>query len=202
MTTVIVNGVVMESDSRAKMVRSAALLIASRGANATSFSDVLADSGAPRGSIYHHFPEGKHQLVEDAVRLTGEWVLTRQRACAGTAAADVLSCFVDLWRQVVLASAGASGCAVAGVAIDSGPGEGGPIEVVRSMFRSWVDLLREQLEAKGVPSARATSIAVATVAGMEGALILCRAEGSSAPLDTVAEELLRLLPQGTATAAR
>ena len=192
----------MESDSRAKMVRSAALLIASRGANATSFSDVLADSGAPRGSIYHHFPEGKHQLVEDAVRLTGEWVLTRQRACAGTTAADVLSCFVDLWRQVVLASAGASGCAVAGVAIDSGPGEGGPIEVVRSTFRSWVDLLREQLEATGVPSARAASIAVATVAGMEGALILCRAEGNSAPLDTVAEELPRLLPQGTAAAGR
>jgi TetR/AcrR family transcriptional repressor of lmrAB and yxaGH operons len=195
MTGVIVNGAVMESDSRAKMVRSAALLIASRGVNATSFSDVLADSGAPRGSIYHHFPEGKHQLAQDAVRLTGEWVLMHQRACVGTGAADVLSCFVDLWRQVVLASAGASGCAVAGVAIDSGPGEGGLIEVVRSTFRSWVDLIREQLEAAGVPSVRAASIAVATVAGMEGALILCRAEGSSAPLDMVADELMRLLPQ-------
>lgn len=195
MTIVIVNGAAMESDSRAKMVRSAALLIASRGVNATSFSDVLADSGAPRGSIYHHFPEGKHQLAQDAVRLTGEWVLARQRAGAGATAADVLSCFIDLWRQVVLASAGASGCAVAGVAIDSGPGEGGLIEVVRSTFRSWVDLIREQLEAAGVPSARAASIAVATVAGMEGALILCRAEGSSAPLDTVAEELMRLLPR-------
>lgn len=191
----------MESDSRAKMVRSAALLIASRGVNATSFSDVLADSGAPRGSIYHHFPEGKHQLAQDAVRLTGEWVLGRQRACAGTTAADVLSCFIDLWRQVVLASAGASGCAVAGVAIDSGPGEGALIEVVRATFRSWVDLLREQLEATGVPSTRAAPIAVATVAGMEGALILCRAEGSSAPLDTVAEELMRLLPQTAAAAA-
>ncbi|UVK52105.1 TetR/AcrR family transcriptional regulator [Mesorhizobium sp. AR02] len=200
MTVVIVNGAVMESDSRAKMVRSAALLIASHGVNATSFSDVLADSGAPRGSIYHHFPEGKHQLAQDAVRLTGEWVLARQRACAGTTAADVLSCFVDLWRQVVLASAGASGCAVAGVAIDSGPAEGALIEVVRSTFRSWVDLLRAQLEATGVPSARAASISVATVAGMEGALILCRAEGNSAPLDTVADELMRLLSQSaTAT---
>jgi hypothetical protein len=34
---------------------------------------------------------------------------------------------------------------------------------------------------------------MATVAGMEGALILCRAEGNVKPLDTVAEELLRLL---------
>jgi hypothetical protein len=29
---------------------------------------------------------------------------------------------------------------------------------------------------------------------MEGALILCRAEGNAKPLDTVAEELMRLLP--------
>ena len=192
----------MESDSRAKMVRSAVSLIATRGVNATSFSDVLADSGAPRGSIYHHFPEGKHQLAQDAVRLTGAWVLARQGACAGTTAADVLSCFVDLWRQVVLASAGASGCAVAGVAIDSGPGEGGLIEVVRATFRSWVALLTEQLEAAGVPSARAAPIALATVAGMEGALILCRAEGNSAPLDTVAEELMRLLPEQATHAGR
>jgi len=32
------------------------------------------------------------------------------------------------------------------------------------------------------------------VAGMEGSLILCRAEGNSGPLETVAAELMRLLP--------
>ena len=193
MTTVIVNGVAMESDSRSKMLRSAVSLIASRGVNATSFSDVLADSAAPRGSIYHHFPQGKNQMAQEAVRLTGAWVLARQQAADGTPAADVLSSFIDLWRQVVLASGGASGCAVAGVAIDSGPGDSELMEVVRATFRSWSELLTRQLEAAGVPSARAASIALATVAGMEGALILCRAEQNSAPLDMVAQELLRLL---------
>lgn len=37
-------------------------------------------------------------------------------------------------------------------------------------------------------------IAVATLAGMEGALFLCRAEGHSGPLETVAAELMRSLP--------
>ncbi|HEU0163488.1 MAG TPA: TetR/AcrR family transcriptional regulator, partial [Thermomicrobiales bacterium] len=70
----------MSSDSRQKMIASAASLIASRGVNATSFSDVLADSGAPRGSIYHHFPEGKRQLAEDAIRWTSSRVLAFMRA--------------------------------------------------------------------------------------------------------------------------
>ena len=182
------------TDSRASMVRSAASLIRTRGVNATSFSEVLADSGAPRGSIYYHFPKGKEQLAEDAIRWTSERVLAHQRTCRATTPAGVLDCFIDMWRQVVLASGGAAGCVVAGVAIDTDAADRARMDVVRATFRSWVDLLAEQLVAVGLPTRRASRIALATVAGMEGALILCRAEGSSASLETVAAELKRLLP--------
>ncbi|MDP9282382.1 MAG: TetR/AcrR family transcriptional regulator [Chloroflexota bacterium] len=192
----------MTSDSRERMVRSAASLIRSRGLNATSFSEVLAESGAPRGSIYHHFPQGKEQLAEDAIRWTSERVLAHLRAGAAVRASDVLKRFIAMWRQVVVASGGSAGCVVAGVAIDTEASEAGQIDVVRSTFRSWVKVLAEQLEAVGVPSDRAAPIAVATVAGMEGALILCRAEGNAKPLDTVAEELMRLLPPETSRPGR
>jgi len=98
-----------------------------------------------------------------------------------------------MWRQVVLASGGSAGCVVAGVAIDTVAADRPMIDLVRATFRSWVDLLTEQLEAVGVPRRRATRVAVAVVAGMEGALILCRAEGDSGPLETVAAELKRLV---------
>ena len=68
------------------------------------------------------------------------------------------------------------------------------MQLVRATFRSWAALLAKQLEAVGVPSQRATPIALATLAGMEGALILCRAEGNVKPLEAVAKELMRLLP--------
>src|SRR6266850_3758036 len=187
----------MSSDSRERMVRSAASLIRTRGLNATSFSEVLAESGAPRGSIYHHFPEGKEQLAEDAIRWTSERVLAHLRAGAAATPSDVLKRFIAMWRQVVVASGGTAGCVVAGVAIDTNARKAREIDVVRSTLRSWVALLTEQLEAVGVPAARARPIALATLAGMEGALILCRAEGNAKPLDTVAEELLRLLPPET-----
>src|SRR6266550_8579301 len=121
MSIVIVRGVRrMGKESRASMVRSAASLIRTRGLSATSFSDVLADSGAPRGSIYHHFPKGKEQLAGDAIRWTSERVIGHQRACRATTPAGVLDCFIDMWRQVVQASNGTAGCVVAGVAIDTG----------------------------------------------------------------------------------
>src|SRR5258707_3308668 len=122
-------------DSRASMVRSAASLIRTRGVSATSFSDVLADSGAPRGSIYHHFPSGKEELAGDAIRWTSERVLAHQRACRATTPVGVLDCFIDMWRQVVLASGGAAGCVVAGVAIDTVADDRPLIDLVRATFR-------------------------------------------------------------------
>jgi hypothetical protein len=82
---------------------------------------------------------------------------------------------------------------VAGVAVDTTRGEGTLMDTVRATFQSWVDLLSGQLEAVGIPHERSVSIAIATLAGMEGALILCRAEGGVAPLERVAAELKRLV---------
>jgi TetR/AcrR family transcriptional repressor of lmrAB and yxaGH operons len=198
MLRVIVKGsIAVANDSRERMVASAAALIGSRGVSATSLSDVLTDSGAPRGSIYHHFPEGKKQLAEDAIRWTSARVLAYQAAYEGTTARGVLERFIAMWRGVVLTSAGSAGCVVAGVAVDTYAGEAGLIDVVRETFASWVALLTAQLEATGVGTAKARSVATATLAGMEGALILCRAEGGVEPLDIVAEGLYGLLAAET-----
>ena len=54
------------SDARQKMVQAAKQLIREGGYGATAFSDVLTLSGAPRGSVYFHFPGGKAQLGMEA----------------------------------------------------------------------------------------------------------------------------------------
>jgi TetR/AcrR family transcriptional regulator, lmrAB and yxaGH operons repressor len=185
------------NDSRDRMVRSAAALIGTRGANSTSFSDVLAASGAPRGSIYHHFPCGKAELVEAAVRWTSDEVLAHQLACAAASPHAVLEHFIDLWRQVLSASNGRAGCPIAGAAIDAGGEDQEVLEVARVAFGAWTDLLARQLVAAGLSPEAARATSVTTVAGLEGAMILCRTERSTGPLETVARALQRLLATET-----
>jgi TetR/AcrR family transcriptional repressor of lmrAB and yxaGH operons len=197
MSIVIVKGAeALSKDSRIKMVSSAASLIQRRGVNATSFSEVVADSGAPRGSIYHHFPNGKDQLAGDAIKFTLDRVMRSQRGCKATTPQGVLDCFIDVWRQTVIESDATAGCVVAGVAIDSTHEATGLMGLVKSAFREWLDLLAKQLHATGLPKDRARSAAVAALASMEGAMILCRAERSVKPLETVAGELKRLVRAG------
>ncbi|MBD5607173.1 MAG: TetR/AcrR family transcriptional regulator [Candidatus Eremiobacteraeota bacterium] len=175
------------------MIRAAATLYATRGMAATSFSDVVAKSGAPRGSIYHHFPDGKTQLTDDALRYISERVLAHIRAGTERTPKGVLARFVELWRGIAVASHGTSGCAVAAVAIDSGPDDADLAASVREIFRSWIAQLADRLHATGLPAARARSIAVTALAAMEGALILSRAEGGDDPFDGITKELMRLV---------
>jgi TetR/AcrR family transcriptional repressor of lmrAB and yxaGH operons len=183
----------MGNSSRVSMISSAAALIGAHGLSGTSFSEVLADSGAPRGSIYYHFPGGKKQLAAEVIGWTTEQILGYLRSCPADTAAGVLEWFIDLWRQSVLASGGCGGCPVAGVAMDADDDDD-LIRASRAAFESWATLLAEQLQATGVPARRAVPIATIALASMEGALVMCRAERGSEPLETVARELLRLLP--------
>ena len=166
----------MANDSRERMVRSAASLISSRGVSATSLSDVLADSGAPRGSIYHHFPGGKEQLRDRGRPLD---VRSRGRVLrAGTEAtpAAVLARFVQLWRQVIVTSDATSGCVVAGALRSHRAGDA-LMGAARESFRAWETALADRLEQTGLPRPRANGIAIAALAGMEGALILSPGRG-------------------------
>lgn len=182
----------MTNDTRETMIRCAATLIGTRGVAGASFTDVLAESGAPRGSIYHYFPDGKRQLTEEAVRWTSDQILSYLATGPLDTPRAVLQHFADLWRRAVIASDGATGCAVAGAAIDTGTDE--PLmRIVRDVFRSWIDALAQRLHTAGLEEERAVSVASLSVAAMEGALILARAEGNVEPLDAVVRELDRLV---------
>src|ERR1700704_5061656 len=102
---------------RAKMVASAVTLLARRGLQATSFSEVLDHSGAPRGSVYHHFPEGKEQLVGEAIDLAGGNALAWLNRKSGAPADEVVRWFVHVWREVLVRSKFEAGCAVLAVTV-------------------------------------------------------------------------------------
>jgi len=53
--------------TRKKLVDATAALLRRQGYHATGLSDIVAESGAPRGSLYFHFPGGKDELARAAL---------------------------------------------------------------------------------------------------------------------------------------
>ena len=64
----------MAKDVRERMVAGASQLLATKGLQATSFGEVIELTDTPRGSIYHHFPGGKDELVLAALRQVADLV--------------------------------------------------------------------------------------------------------------------------------
>jgi TetR/AcrR family transcriptional repressor of lmrAB and yxaGH operons len=59
---------------REAMIEAAWLLIAERGLEGMSTREVLARTGAPRGSVYHYFPRGRAELIEHAIDHARRWM--------------------------------------------------------------------------------------------------------------------------------
>ncbi|MES2170297.1 MAG: TetR/AcrR family transcriptional regulator [Actinomycetota bacterium] len=181
----------MAGESRTRMIEGATRLLASKGLQETSFSEVLKLTGAPRGSIYHHFPEGKDQLVAAAVDHAGAIATALIERSAGQPARVVTANFLEAWRQVLLRSDFHAGCSVLAVTVATDSPQ--LLEHAASVFRTWRLRLGELLAEGGMTADEAQSFAALLVSGAEGAVVLSRAEHSIEPFELVSGRLLRLV---------
>jgi len=120
---------------RDQMVASAVVLLAKHGFQGASLARVLADSGAPRGSIYHHFPEGKDQLVAAAVEVAGERAVQVLDAFVGLSAVELVDGYMAIWRSILERSGFTAGCSVLAVTVSADSSE--LVEQAGQVFRSW-----------------------------------------------------------------
>jgi AcrR family transcriptional regulator len=83
----------MKRDAKDEMIEGVLRLLAQHGLQASSFSEVLTLTGAPRGSIYHHFPKGKEELVAAALKLSEERTTTVIESLVGGSPEAITSTF-------------------------------------------------------------------------------------------------------------
>jgi AcrR family transcriptional regulator len=169
------------------MVDAAVVLLARGGYQATSFTTVLEASGAPRGSIYHHFPAGKDQLIAAAVGVAGARAVALLDSLIGESPVAVTDGFLRMWRSLLSATDFGVGCSVAAVTVSAPSSE--LTDASGTVFRAWRVRLGELFIAGGVAPAAADGFAALLIAASEGAVILARATRSLEPFDAVAGQL-------------
>ncbi|UAJ79363.1 TetR/AcrR family transcriptional regulator [Leifsonia sp. ZF2019] len=178
----------MTADVRSRMVDGAIRLLATRGLAGTSFSEVLEATGAPRGSIYHHFPGGKDELIGAAVDRSAQNAVALLDQRAGEPADRVAELFLDAWRLLLTRSGFEAGCALVAVTVDA------DTEALRERaaeaFSVWRAHLAALLARGGLREDSARRTATLLLAAAEGGVILSRAARELEPFDTVAAALL------------
>jgi len=177
--------------ARTDAIATAARLFHHQGYHGTGLAQVLAESGAPKGSFYFHFPGGKEQLAVEAVNAsssTVEALITN----AGERARDAPDVVRRAGRAIARwleESDFEEGCAVATLASEAAGTSPALREACENAYTRWRHLFAEALRQHGVATAAARELATVIVAAIEGATLIARTERRPDALNTVTSML-------------
>lgn len=171
------------SNARQQLVETAARLFQSRGFHGTGLALILEESGAPKGSFYHHFPGGKDELAIAAMRWSSKEVedfidAAFTDARTFQAGAKELGVILAEWFE---RSGFSEGCPVASVLLETAPASDELRREALAVFEKWIGALEEHARRLGHSPARRT--AEALMIGLEGAWLLARARQSRKPFE-------------------
>ncbi|MGW4229933.1 TetR/AcrR family transcriptional regulator [Streptomyces sp. NPDC004980] len=149
------------SESRDRMILSAAALPREYGASATSIDRVLAHSGSPGGSVYHHLPGGRAQLIDEAVALAlalalaGDFIAGLiDAAIQADDPVEAVDAFFVLWHDRLAESGFRAGCPIVAVAVETNDDAPQLARSAAAVFARWQEALAALLIRHGLTEER------------------------------------------------
>jgi TetR/AcrR family transcriptional repressor of lmrAB and yxaGH operons len=177
------------AESKDNLVRTAMRLFRRQGYAGTGLLQILAESGAPKGSLYHYFPSGKEAIGEAAVDLAGRMIAELLGDLAARHAEP--KAFVRAYCRTMAGwmeeSGFRSGCPVATTLLETAPASPTITTTGRRVVDEWIRIVAGVLARSGLERREARSRAQLVIAAMEGALILARVQQSTRPILDVAK---------------
>jgi TetR/AcrR family transcriptional regulator, lmrAB and yxaGH operons repressor len=180
---------------RQPITDAAVQLFRRKGYAATGLNEIVDVSGAPKGSLYHYFPEGKASIavaaVDEAGRRVAKTVEKLSHECRSTA--DLLRAHARLLSGWMRKSGFRDGCPITTALLELAPANRSVAEAGRNAYAARIGLLRTKLLADGFSPARAQRLATLCTSALQGALIQARVERSGTPIEVTAGELATML---------
>ncbi|MEM9341731.1 MAG: TetR/AcrR family transcriptional regulator [Pseudomonadota bacterium] len=173
----------MEPPTKERLIEAAALLFRQKGYDGVGLAEILAAAKAPKGSLYHHFPNGKSDLAlasakwasNGMLRIIDEAFADAQTFDEGaTTLCHKIAKFFDI-------SGGWDGCPVSSILLD-GSGDLAFRDALADYLETWVQHAAALGMARGLSADEAERRARLVMIGIQGAWVLCRAQSSADPL--------------------
>jgi TetR/AcrR family transcriptional repressor of lmrAB and yxaGH operons len=187
-----------ETGSRQRMIEAAIELMRGSGLSGAGINEVVRESAAPKGSVYHFFPNGKQQLVAEALDAYSPRVMRfmEQALFSGRTPAAKVRRLLEAFGQRVEDADFRKSCAFGTVCLDLDGEHEALRVVVGAAFDRWVELIARHIDLGD--ARRSRSFAGLVLTAIEGAYIRARAERSSRPFDEAGAWLFEIASQSAA----
>ncbi|MEM8653386.1 MAG: TetR/AcrR family transcriptional regulator [Pseudomonadota bacterium] len=171
-----------------RLIQSAAHLFRRFGYNGVGLSDLLDAAQAPKGSLYHHFPNGKSDLAIAAATWASDGMLRTMAASFGEAESfeDGFTTLCHKLAKLFDKSGQSDGCPISGALFD-GPDNQAFRQATDHIFEGWISEAQHYAVGFGATQEDARQKAEVFFMLIQGGWTLARARGSS--------DVLRRLPE-------
>jgi AcrR family transcriptional regulator len=172
-----------------------------RGYAGSGLQQIVTESGATIGSLYHFFPGGKAELAAETLRTSGaayQALVEEVFDSAPDLVGGVEACF-DGAAAALEATDYADACPVATVALEVASSDEPLRQVTAEIFGRWFESAASRLEAGGVSAARAGELAILLVAALEGGFLLSRVAKDASAMRTIGRLVTELVAAEVAT---
>lgn len=194
----------MTSTTRDRIVESSAELFRRQGYTGTGVKQIVAEAGAPFGSLYHFFPGGKEQLGAETIRSSGQLYL-QLFATIAAQAPDVCSAVREFFAgaaQTLEETDYADACPIATVALEVASTSEPLRQASAEVFESWIAGASEYfVVAAGIRRLPARELAISILCLLEGAFIFCRSMRSVEPLEVAGAQAVAAVQAALAEGA-
>lgn len=183
------------SNARKHILQTTCDLMEKQGYYGTGLNEIVKESGAPKGSLYHYFPEGKEQITSEAVLLSGKATAARiqnELSIHSNAAKAIHDFILDIADHVEL-SGFAAGSPLTAVAMETATTSERINLACREAYSLLQAAFKEKLIECGFANLKAEELGAFITATVEGGILLSRTYHSGNPLRTVAKHLKVLL---------
>lgn len=183
------------ANAREQIIQTTCTLLEAQGYHATGLNQIVKESGAPKGSLYYYFPEGKESIAEEAIRSVTGIVVQRIRENLGAVEdpAAAVRAFAEGIAHHIEASGFQSGGPLTTVALETATSSPRLNEVCRAAYEEMRQAFAEKLLSAGFVSEQAETLSITILAALEGGILLSRTNHSGDALRSVAGCLFILI---------
>ncbi len=175
----------MAGDTKERILESSGELFRRQGYMGTGVKQILAEAGAPFGSLYHHFPGGKAELGAETVRRSGflYGLLLGEFAGPEVELAQGIRAFFAGAAETLVETGYADACPIATVALETAGTDEELRQACADVFNAWIEGGTERFAMEGIPRDQARVLVIQMLAALEGAFVLSRALRSTEPVE-------------------
>ena len=177
--------------AREEIILATCRLLEKQGYPATGLNEIVKESGAPKGSLYYYFPDGKEQIVSEAVSFAGHILVQRMRSELAKVENPMQSLYEYIMRLAdkIEEKHFTAGNPLTIVSVEAAGASERISQACREVYDQIEAVLKEKMACCGLPKAEAAEQARLTLASLEGGIILSRIHRTADPLRSIAHHL-------------